>query len=220
MLSFSSFSQSSFAFSSANATTSENPEEEDPETSVFSDQTISRTEEFKDKIAEASGEENDEVVFKARARVHAWKKFSRPKHAAALAPSDNAEEANGESSSSSSATPASVVGSVSGDNREMEEVEDWKECGVGELHVNKYKIKGVSGARLVMRAEKTKRLVLNSPLTSVTHPVVQGEKSLTIILLDQDNKLTKFAIQLKTKSELTAALESMNKLIRELCVQP
>jgi len=93
-------------------------------------------------------------------------------------------------------------------------VEDWKECGTGEIHMNELKsANNKLTARLVMRAEKTKRLILNAPITENTVHKSE-EKTLRMALPDLDGKITMFALRFKSKPELSEFVDKFTALAK------
>ncbi len=89
----------------------------------------------------------------------------------------------------SSAAAAASNGAAAGNSTEQKYVE----VGSGELHINKFKSSdGSLCARLVLRAEKVQRLVVNAPLLKGMSFGMQQEKYVRFISLglDEPRKMT------------------------------
>ena len=59
------------------------------------------------------------------------------------------DKEEGEDAVGSSTSSSSTSTEKSSSAAEEEEVEEWKECGVGEVHVNKFKLHDKPAARVV-----------------------------------------------------------------------
>jgi len=78
------------------------------------------------------------------------------------------------------------------------------EAGHGNLHVNTYTQDNKIRARLVLRMEKTQRLVLNAPIFKNMDYQIQGDKFLRLISFGLDNKPNLYLLKFKTKEDNTA----------------
>jgi len=69
----------------------------------------------------------------------------------------------------------------------------WKECGRGSLHVNKHVENGYS--RVIMRREKTNKLVLNGRLWPEMMCQLIGEKEVRLSFADDDGTVNMFSLR-------------------------
>lgn len=93
----------------------------------------------------------------------------------------------------------------------------WVESGVGELHVNTRPHQGDIIGRLVLRLDKTHRLVLNAPLFVGMEIALQEEKHVKFGSKDLDGKFCAFLLRFKSKAEATlvkAEVDSVLKLLK------
>jgi len=87
------------------------------------------------------------------------------------------------------------------------------ECGEGELKVNTIKDEDKKLARVVLRVEKTQRLVLNAPLFSGMTLGLQGDKYVKFCSNDLEGKAAVYLLKFKSKTESTQAKDHMEKAI-------
>lgn len=153
-------------------------------------------EEFKGKQAESSGEEKDEIQHRQQCKV-----FTMKVVADAVA-DDKADDAK--SSTASTAQPQPK----------------WVEIGSGELHVNIYVGSNEKRmARLIMRTDKTHRLVLNTPLVpSLAHSfTLQGDKYVKIASIDPETtNLVQYLFKVGTKQDAKTLLEQFTAVTSKI----
>ena len=131
--------------------------------SAVSDSASAVAEQFKERKAESSGEETDDIHLRIQSRVFILK---------TVLPDDANDSSDAAASSSGAAEEkagAEAEGGekAAGEKRAGKSGDRWVDVGTGELHVNTYRAGGEEGAvkaRLIMRADRTHRLILNTPL--------------------------------------------------------
>lgn len=151
---------------------------------------------FKDRHAEASGEEQDTVHARIQCKVFTLEQ-QQPQ---AL---DNDATSSASASASSSAAPA----------------KRWAESGTGELHVNSFtssesKSTAPQSARLILRTDKTQRLVLNAPLLSASQQKVemQGDKFVRFASFNLQGEAATFLLRFKGRQEADEAFKAIQKV--------
>jgi len=107
----------------------------------------------------------------------------------------------------------SKVESKTEDGAEKKEAMKFVECGEGELKVNTINDGGKKLARVVLRVEKTQRLVLNAPLFSGMTLGLQGDRYVKFCSNDLEGKAAVYLLRFKNKTESTQAKEHMEKAI-------
>jgi rubredoxin len=107
------------------------------------------------------------------------------------------------------------VDSKTEDGGETKETSAWKfvECGEGEAKVNTIQDGDKKMARVVLRVEKTQRLVLNAPLFSDMSLLLQGEKYVKFCSYDLERNPAVYLLRFKNKTESTQMKEQMEKAI-------
>lgn len=90
------------------------------------------------------------------------------------------------------------------------------ECGEGEAHINTVAGEGKKQARVILRADKTHRLVLNCPLLAGVKLVLQGEKFVKFASTDKEGKPGVFLLKVKNKSESAQLLAKMEEAVATL----
>jgi hypothetical protein len=101
------------------------------------------------------------------------------------------------------------------------ETSDWSERGVGELHVNTgTDEQGVKYSRLVMRADKTRIVILNAPLFVGLNAALQGEHFVRFMSLDTTSKNEPkgvfFLLKFKSRVEASDALRAIEEAVQYL----
>jgi len=149
---------------------------------------------FKGKVAEKSGEEGDSVRHTVTVKLYQQKQV--PKKAAGVT-TEGGEES----------TPA--------DSKEMEL--RYVEAGSGELHVNAItKDSAVVSGRLVLRMDKTQRLLLNAAiLPAVTKPVTE-DKWVRFASMGEGGKLEHYGLKMRTKEEASGLAREIHEIIKSL----
>jgi hypothetical protein len=88
------------------------------------------------------------------------------------------------------------------------------EMGAGELHINTFDLEGKKKARMVLRAEKTQRLVLNAAINEKIINVSQpSEKHVRFHSFDLDGKLATFLLKFPGKNESLEVIKNINKAV-------
>mmetsp|Transcript_2600 Transcript_2600/g.4915 ORF Transcript_2600/g.4915 Transcript_2600/m.4915 type:complete len:427 (+) Transcript_2600:29-1309(+) len=100
------------------------------------------------------------------------------------------------------------------DQEEGKKTQKYVEKGQGELHLNTLVLEGKKKARLVLRADKTQRLVLNAPLYSDTKPETQAEKFVRFVSIDADGKPCSYLLRFKNKSDRGLLFSKMEETIK------
>eukprot|EP01006_Ploeotia_vitrea_P052578 TRINITY_DN67704_c7_g3_i1.p1 TRINITY_DN67704_c7_g3~~TRINITY_DN67704_c7_g3_i1.p1 ORF type:complete len:455 (+),score=267.59 TRINITY_DN67704_c7_g3_i1:152-1516(+) len=84
----------------------------------------------------------------------------------------------------------------------------WKECGQGALHVN---LMSNKKGRMVLRVEKTHRLVLNTPIFAKMQAKKQGDKYVVFASFEEQNKPVTYLLKFKSKTAADGALQAIEK---------
>jgi len=146
-------------------------------------------EDFKGKAPEPTGEEDEENVFKipvsAAGGVRAFQLQTAPPKP--------------ESSSESGSAPTTQARYV--------------ECGRGELRLNRNR-EGKPFARVLMRADKTHRVVLNSPIIQDMKFNLQDDKYLRFASIDTDGKVAVYLLKFANKAQAQEAFSHMDALVK------
>jgi len=155
-----------------------------------------------------------EMTWQGKAAKDAASKDSTSSAAAGSTKDSKSSSAKSSSNSSKEKEEASATGDGNTDMK-------WVECGSGELHVNKKvssKDGGKISARLVLRTEKTARLVINAPLFAAMGINVQNEKFIRFVSLcaDEPIKMTAHLMRFKTKQEAQETFDRIRSLIASL----
>ncbi len=169
------------------------------------------SEQFKDAKAESSGEETDEIVWKGQTKVFVMKKVTLGGESKLIREADE-EEGGGdgaerkEEKSKEEAKEEGKAGEV---------VDKWIDVGTGELHINRYTTDdGQQRARLIMRADKTHRLVLNVPLlkTLASSFQLQADKYVRLASVNVEeagSKVVQYLLRVKGKAEAQQVLDTL-----------
>lgn len=96
---------------------------------------------------------------------------------------------------------------------EKKEAMKFVECGEGELKINTVQDADKKFARVVLRVEKTQRLVLNAPLFTGMTLGLQGEKYVKFCSNDPEGKVAVYLLKFKNKTESTQVKDHMEKAI-------
>jgi len=99
------------------------------------------------------------------------------------------------------------------DASEKKDAMKFVECGEGELKINTIQEGDKKYARVVLRVEKTQRLVLNARLFTGMTLATQGDKYVKFCSNDPDDKPTVYLLKFKNKTETTLVKEHMDKAI-------
>lgn len=142
-------------------------------------------EEFKNKKRESSGEEGDTRIFS----VANCKVFNLK--TVFENPDAETEEGKGKKSAK------------------------WVECGTGEAHINTYMHNSKKKARLVLRADKTQRLVINAPLYKEMSAKPEGEKFVRLNTTCAEGKPTSYLMKMKLKADVAATLAKVEEAIKQ-----
>jgi hypothetical protein len=91
------------------------------------------------------------------------------------------------------------------------------ECGQGELHINTYQQDHRKRARMVLRAEKTQRLVLNAPIFKAMSYHVEGEKFLRFLAPSEDGaSFESYLLKFKAKEDAGQVKQHIDDVIATL----
>lgn len=94
----------------------------------------------------------------------------------------------------------------------------WVECGTGELHINTYTLQGVKKARIILRAEKTHRLVVNAPIYKemMDSAKLEGEKFCRVSSTDLEGKPCSYLFKVKHKTDVSAIIAKIGEAVASL----
>jgi hypothetical protein len=121
---------------------------------------------FKNKTKEASGEENDKILLKIQTKVYQLKTMEKQ---------IEATEEGATATAATAATPAATTATAGSAAAPTET--RYVEIGVGELHLNLIEDDSTKKrARMILRADKTQRLVLNTPIFEAMQYSMQVNK--------------------------------------------
>ena len=169
-------------------------------------------EQFKDKTAESSGEETDTIHLRVQAKVFLMKTASTapPTQQEPPAPT-NGDAAPKASTDASDAADASEAAKAS----EAKQDRPWVDVGLGELHVNSYKVGEAVKGRLIMRADRTHRLILNTAILPhlAQSFVVHEGKYVRLASVTEDGKLQQLLLKVKGKTEATEIVDVLKKVV-------
>jgi len=169
------------------------------ETQALSSAPSEHAELFKGKEKEASGEEGDQVRHTVTVKLYQQK----------LVPKKIASAAGSE------AEPATET-SAEGVEKELRYVES----GSGELHVNVLTKDGIiTSGRLVLRMDKTQRLLLNAGILPSMKPIMEDKWVRFSSVSPETLKLEHYGLKLRTKEEATALSREINEVIKLLSVK-
>ena len=170
-------------------------------------------EQFKDRKAESSGEETDHIEYQVQAKVFVMKKVAAPP------PSEDSKEPSSAASSPSPGTAANGDGPKKEDAAAPDSaVQDrWVDVGLGELHLNTYKAAdGSTKGRLIMRADRTHRLILNAPILphlAQSFVVHEGRYVRLASVSAEDGRLQQFLLKVKGKEEATKIVDTLKDIV-------
>jgi RanBP1 domain len=77
----------------------------------------------------------------------------------------------------------------------------WKECSIGELHANTTQVDGKTSGRLVLRNDRTKRLVLNAPVLADSTPPTLAKKSVVFSTVVDTSVVSSYTLKFKTEKQ-------------------
>jgi len=106
-----------------------------------------------------------------------------------------------------------VEGKAEDGGEQKEATMKFVENGEGELRVNTIQDGSKRLARVVLRVEKTQRLVLNAPLFKGMTLGLQGDKYVKFCSNDLEGKAAVYLLRFKNKTESTQVQEFMEKAI-------
>lgn len=160
--------------------------------------TVETNDEFKDRVQERTGEEDDEVHLRIATKVYQMKEV----------PVVTEAHPEGEVTAAIAATtggsaPAAATGTVTGAAAApAKTVTKYVEIGSGELHVNSVEDQSTHKirARLVLREDRTKRNVLNAPLFVGMTYKIEGDKFVKFHSLDLEGKMATFLLKVKQQT--------------------
>jgi hypothetical protein len=125
-------------------------------------------------------------------------------------PSDEAKDSsNGDSASVAPSDSLASTGEVKQDK--------WVDVGMGELHINTYKVGEMRKGRLIMRADRTHRLILNTPIlphldmSFVVHE--QRYVRLASVNAEEGGKLQQLLLKVKGKVEAQEIVDTLKKVV-------
>jgi hypothetical protein len=195
--------------------------------SAASDSASGLAEQFKERKAESSGEETDDIQLRIQSRVFILKTV-QPDEA-----NDGSDTAASSSSAAEEQTKPEAAGGekAAGDKRAAKSGDRWVDVGTGELHVNTYRAGGEEGAvkaRLIMRADRTHRLILNTPLLPHLQQsfAMQADRYVRLASVrtaaeDETaaggaaggSKLVQYLLRVKGKAEALEVLECLKRVV-------
>ncbi len=93
----------------------------------------------------------------------------------------------------------------------------WAEMGEGELHFNEATAEGDKPAfRLLLRADKTQRLVLNTRLFKGMAHNVQGDRYVRFVAPNAEGKITVYLMKFKLKSDASEVDAALTKALEKV----
>eukprot|EP00808_Paulinella_micropora_P001147 g26871.t1 len=90
------------------------------------------------------------------------------------------------------------------------------EIGNGDLYINTYDEEGKMKARMVLRAERTQRLVLNCPVFKDMVHEAQGDKYVKFMSNDLDGKLQLYLLKVGNKAAVTSVLNGIKQALAKI----
>ena len=178
--------------------------------STATDSSVS--EQFKDKKAESSGEETDEIKWRGQTKVFVMKKVTLGGESKLVRDEDDED---GGSTAATGERKEEKAEEAKEEGKAGEVVDRWIDVGTGELHINRYVTDGGQHrARLIMRADKTHRLVLNVPLLASLAGTfqLQADKYVRLASVNVDegaNKVVQYLLRVKGKAEAQTVLDTL-----------
>ena len=165
---------------------------------------------FRDKKAESSGEETDEIVWKGQTKVFVMKKVTLGGESELRRDEDDEDGGGGGGERKEEKKEEAKEEGKAG-----EVVDKWIDVGTGELHINRYVTESSQRrARLIMRADKTHRLVLNVPLLAslASSFQLQADKYVRLASVNVEegaNKVVQYLLRVKGKAEAQQVLDTL-----------
>jgi hypothetical protein len=171
-------------------------------------------EQFKDKTAESSGEETDTIHLRVQAKVFLMKVAS-PTPAAQPEPT---AATNGDAAPTATTDAPDAPDALKAGEAKQDKQDRWVDVGLGELHVNTYKAGEAVKGRLIMRAERTHRLILNTPVLPhlAQSFVVHEGKYVRLASVTEEGKLQQLLLKVKGKAEATEIVEALKKVVEQI----
>ena len=179
------------------------------------------SEHFKDRKAESSGEESDLIHLRVQAKVFLMKSVpvtaaaEESKEAADPSTATNGDEAAKGTEAGDAAAKPSAAAPAEGAKQQ----DKWVDVGLGELHINSYKAAdGSTKGRLIMRADRTHRLILNSPiLPHLAQSFMVHEQRYvrlaSVSVEEGGGKLQQLLLKVKGKPEATEIVAALQKVV-------
>ena len=164
-------------------------------------------EQFKDKRAESSGEEADSIHLRVQAKVFLMKPATAP-----TTPPASDTPAAAPTNGDETAQPAEA-----GDAAKAADAKQapWVDVGLGELHINSYTAGQAVKGRLIMRADRTHRLILNAPILPhlAGSFAVHEAKYVRLASVTEEGRLQQLLLRVKGKAEAVEIVEAMKKVV-------
>jgi len=166
---------------------------------------------------ESSGEENDECLLKIHTKVYAFRTVEKKVGSQLPSDEEHKEKESGEKEGSVKEPSTSTSTSTETTNQgDVVYEQKFLDIGSGDLKINKTVIDGKVSGRLVLRAEKTQRLVLNARIFKEMTFNIQNEKFVRFSSFDLNNKLTVFLLKFKTKIDASEVHEKIKHVVDAL----
>lgn len=137
-----------------------------------------------------TGEEDEEVVFRAECKL--WKLVQQTGPTAAAAPSADAKKDASRPDGGSSQDDGGSGDAAAENGAEAAKTWRWQERGCGIVHINRHSKTGAG--RLVMRLRGVGKLLLNTPVFPTTKYERLGQKSVRFMGVDVDVDATAGAV--------------------------
>jgi len=173
------------------------------------------SEQFKDKKAESSGEETDEIVWKGQTKVFVMKKVTLGGESKLERADDDEDGSSGGGGSGGAESKQQPKEEAKEEGKAGEVVDKWVDVGTGELHINRYTTdQHQRRARLIMRADKTHRLVLNVPLLAslASSFQLQADKYVrlaSVSVEEGETRVVQYLLRVKGKVEAQQVLDTL-----------
>eukprot|EP00457_Paulinella_chromatophora_P006473 gb/GEZN01006491.1/.p1 GENE.gb/GEZN01006491.1/~~gb/GEZN01006491.1/.p1 ORF type:complete len:363 (-),score=86.60 gb/GEZN01006491.1/:470-1558(-) len=176
---------------------------------------------FEGREAECAGTEEDHTYVRTPARVYILKEpevepaseMGKTEGSAVLGTEAKKEE-NGETEDSDKAKSENGEEDEAGEKKGK--TKKFVEIGNGDLYINAYDKDGRKNARMVLRADRTQRLVLNCPVFKDMVNEAHGDKYVKFMSLDLEGQLQLYLLKVANKAVVNQVLEGIRKALDSL----